>query len=242
MLSQWPGADDVQHFIHKLEGASALPAVWDILTELAETYDLRCLCYHQVDFFTKDQAAKKIIMDDLNGAKDHDALSKKARVRDPVNQAAMQSAEPFSWDQIKDLVVLSDIQRVFLKTVFSNLEQTITVPVFGPAGRNGYFCFEATHLTEFKQMYPICNAVLQLAHKKICLFAPAETGVLQNLTARERDVLQLLAYGKSNATIATILNISRHTVDTYIRRIYEKLDVSDRVSAAVKAQGSGLIS
>jgi DNA-binding NarL/FixJ family response regulator len=41
--------------------------------------------------------------------------------------------------------------------------------------------------------------------------------------------------------IAEILAISPGTVDTYMRRIYDKLEVSDRTSAAVKGVGMGLI-
>lgn len=62
------------------------------------------------------------------------------------------------------------------------------------------------------------------------------------LTPRERDVLELVSLGKSNTIIAQILELSPHTVDTYMRRIYQKLGVSDRVSAAIKAHGSGMVS
>ena len=50
-----------------------------------------------------------------------------------------------------------------------------------------------------------------------------------------------MAQGKSNGVIADILSISPGTVDTYLRRIFEKLDVTDRTSAAVKGVSMGLI-
>ncbi|WP_068117153.1 helix-turn-helix transcriptional regulator [Tropicimonas marinistellae] len=61
------------------------------------------------------------------------------------------------------------------------------------------------------------------------------------LTPREHEILGWIASGKSNAVIAEILGISRHTVDTYNRRIFRKLDAADRTTAAVKALHAGVL-
>jgi DNA-binding CsgD family transcriptional regulator len=61
------------------------------------------------------------------------------------------------------------------------------------------------------------------------------------LSARELEILRWVAQGKSNVVIADILQISSGTVDTYLRRVFEKLNVADRTSAAVKGVGLGLI-
>lgn len=62
------------------------------------------------------------------------------------------------------------------------------------------------------------------------------------LSARESEVLTLLVQGFSNQEIANRLVIGRETVKTHIRHIMEKLAVSDRTQAAVKALKEGLIS
>lgn len=62
------------------------------------------------------------------------------------------------------------------------------------------------------------------------------------LSARESEVLHLLVQGFSNQAIADRLVIGRETVKTHIRHIMEKLAVSDRTQAAVKALKEGLIS
>lgn len=62
------------------------------------------------------------------------------------------------------------------------------------------------------------------------------------LSARETEVLHLLVQGFSNQEIADRLVIGRETVKTHIRHIMEKLAVSDRTQAAVKALKEGLIS
>jgi two-component system, NarL family, nitrate/nitrite response regulator NarL len=61
------------------------------------------------------------------------------------------------------------------------------------------------------------------------------------LTAREQDVLRLLAKGADNATIGLELSISRHTVKQHVTNIFEKLGVRTRVEAAVYAVRARLL-
>jgi DNA-binding NarL/FixJ family response regulator len=63
---------------------------------------------------------------------------------------------------------------------------------------------------------------------------------LPALTARETDVLRLVVDGADNAAIGRALSISPHTVKQYMTNIFEKLEVSSRVQAAVYAVRSGL--
>jgi two-component system nitrate/nitrite response regulator NarL len=61
------------------------------------------------------------------------------------------------------------------------------------------------------------------------------------LTAREKDVLRLIAEGADNAAIGLELSISRHTVKQHVTNIFQKLGVRTRVEAAVYAVRSGLV-
>lgn len=62
------------------------------------------------------------------------------------------------------------------------------------------------------------------------------------LTARERDVLKLIARGKSNRSIAVQLNISEKTVKNHVYNIFRKIDVEDRTQAALYALKNKLVS
>ena len=64
---------------------------------------------------------------------------------------------------------------------------------------------------------------------------------LDQLTPRERDVLVLIARGRSNKRIALELGISEKTVKTHVGHVLAKLGVTDRTQAAVLAVQAGLV-
>lgn len=64
---------------------------------------------------------------------------------------------------------------------------------------------------------------------------PAKSDALQQLTAREREILDYLAQGLSNKAIGRALDISHDTVKLHVRHILAKLNLTSRVEAAVFA-------
>jgi DNA-binding NarL/FixJ family response regulator len=70
--------------------------------------------------------------------------------------------------------------------------------------------------------------------------APRGASAADELTAREREILALLAKGRPNKVIARQLDIAEQTVKNHLSRIFQTLGVSDRTQAALWAQRNGL--
>jgi DNA-binding NarL/FixJ family response regulator len=70
---------------------------------------------------------------------------------------------------------------------------------------------------------------------------PAGNATVDALTAREKEVLALVATGMPNKSVARRLAISEKTVKAHLTRVFTVLGVSDRTSAALWAQRHGLV-
>jgi len=88
---------------------------------------------------------------------------------------------------------------------------------------------------------------IRRVHAGGCFLPPPVAGALASrmpdseLSAREQEVLRLLASGKSNKDIASLLGIAEATVKCHVSAILLRLDVSDRTQAVVTALQRGLI-
>ncbi len=70
---------------------------------------------------------------------------------------------------------------------------------------------------------------------------PSDPQIISGLTDRERETLQLLASGLSNAELAQTLFLSETTVKSHVSSILRKLGVRDRVQAVIAAYNAGLV-
>jgi DNA-binding NarL/FixJ family response regulator len=88
----------------------------------------------------------------------------------------------------------------------------------------------------------VTRAVIEEFARNQAVPIPTPPRVVEELTPREREVLDLLARGLSNPEICERLVISEATAKTHVARILQKLDLRDRVQAVIYAYETGLVS
>jgi DNA-binding NarL/FixJ family response regulator len=115
------------------------------------------------------------------------------------------------------------------------------------AGASGYVLKQASHTQLVEAIRAVCAGRRYvsepLAHEMLNhLISDAPEHPLDSLSARERQVLQMIAEGKSTARIAFVLSLSPKTVETYRSRLMQKLELENVVALVKFAAQHRLIS
>ena len=135
--------------------------------------------------------------------------------------------------------------RILVVTMF---EDDGTVFAAMRAGARGYILKDAEKENILRAIQAVGNgeAIFSptIATRLIDFFATQSSRlpkeIFPSLTEREREILQLIARGRSNAEIAQELSLSPKTVYNYVSNILSKLQVADRAQAIIRAREAGL--
>ncbi|MDE0564572.1 response regulator [Exiguobacterium sp. B2(2022)] len=154
-------------------------------------------------------------------------------VMEPVDGVESTKRIKASWKEAKILVVTSFLDD---EKVYPVIEAGAMSYVLKTANANEI----ADAIRQTAAGNPVMAA--QVTGKMLERLRHPETTLHESLTAREREILQLMAEGKSNQVIADELFISLKTVKTHVSNILTKLDVYDRTQAVVYAFQHNLVS
>jgi len=109
------------------------------------------------------------------------------------------------------------------------------------AGASGYLLKAAPQEELLAGIRSVARGELALAPAVAALLVQRMKTPAVSLTARETEVLKLVAQGHSNPEIAARLFLGEATVKTHLLHAFEKLEVSDRTRAVTKAMELGLL-
>jgi DNA-binding NarL/FixJ family response regulator len=133
--------------------------------------------------------------------------------------------------------------RILILTMYEDDEMLLAAM---RAGANGYL-FKGAPPSEIALAIELVSRGAALFGKNVAdraiqfiIDPPGTRHPFPDLTDREKDVLELVARGMGNATIAHKLGLSHKTVRNYMSRIFAKLHVDDRTAAAISARRAGL--
>ena len=163
---------------------------------------------------------------------------------DPVTIYCMSKMETFTWAEIPQRMDMTTLQFKCLNLgIEAGLYNGVCTPLFGPNQFAGIGLASKERLDSFDGNLDLITAycnyfyiVFQRINRRAGSSEPN-----MYLTKREQDVLTWVANGKSDTSIASILNVTEHTVDYHLRRVFRKFDCTNRVVAICKALSFGLI-
>jgi LuxR family transcriptional regulator/LuxR family quorum-sensing system transcriptional regulator CciR len=238
---------ELDEFDEKLGQISKLGGgeLWDLLTAFLRERDVPKVMYHHLPpVGAPDENILRIANEGYPEKLQAYYLSQRNAGDAPVANYAQQHVEPVYWDEVAKLKPVNQSQRDYLTTLHdAGLVDGVGFQVFGPNSRNGFVALWLKPGVKRLDPVDLRNIVLagQSAHLHYCSLLLPTLGDPPVLSKRESEVLGWVARGKSNATIGDILGISAHTVDAHLRKIYLKLGVFDRITAALRGLGFGLI-
>jgi len=138
---------------------------------------------------------------------------------------------------VRQLKQLLPQTQVMMLTVYEDTENIFNALA---AGANGYMLKRTSTKELLEAIHEVHRGgspmTMHIARKVVSSFqkTAATAQPTENLSEREQQVLDLLSQGLMYKEIADKLEISYETVHTYIRRIYEKLQVRTRTEAVAK--------
>lgn len=235
----------VETVMTRARGAQSVQTLWDIVAGYFTAHGAERLSYHLYRSPTATEARDvTVVTQGFSQEWVCQYIDEKLYRVDPIPLLARTATSPFFWDDIADLVKTTPAQKTFLKRLKGEgIRNGVAFQVYGPGLRNGYvgLGFAADAPRPSAQLVFEFQCVAQIGHLRYCDLSAQDEHAPLALSPREREVLQWMAHGKSNSVIAQIMGVSRHTIDTLVRRVYEKVGVNDRTTAVLRGVGSGLI-
>ena len=161
---------------------------------------------------------------------------------DPQALQALRHTRPFYWSELD--VDLTEAQLAMKADAASyGLVEGLVIPVHSRPGIAGALSFGADVDFRLTTLQHVCFEVLgrfTYEHIEDLLGAPKDIAQ-QALTERERDVVSLIAQGKTNWEIGAILEISEYSVRDHLKSVSKRLGTSNRTQTIVKSVQLGLI-
>ena len=233
---------DFGQFAAAIASSKTGEAVWTLIDTICQKANISGVCCR---CFPSEAAAEQTIFFTTTSQFSADlgeALEATPGYLDPFLHASVRTTKAFHWDDMAEILEPRSPQLHYFRDHIAEFGSGVVVPVFGPLFRNGYFCFHSAEprtVTEMDKM--VLHSISQTAYLKLLDLMYKSSDRERTLSGRELETINMIARGKSNPEVAEAMSVSVNTINTLLKRIFDKLEVSDRVSAVMRAYALGYI-
>lgn len=201
--------------------------------------------YHCTPSYTSQVSADTLVIQ-RGFSRDWIDLYEKHNFRecDPIPNFVMAAGVTMTWQSAIEQQSLTQAQCEFVDALRAHgIHHGVGSPLFGQKGMEGYAAigFDDPVKLEDQDNIREMITIVQAGHRRANIVMQNSFENKVSLSKRETEVLHWIARSKSNTDIATILGVSATTVEVYVRRLYEKLKVNDRIAATVRGLRWGLV-
>lgn len=231
-------------FMDRLGEVRCVSALWLLVHRFAKAQDFRTVTYHSIDVQSLGESNFGAVAIGIPPAFQRMYTAERLYLDDPFPAFAASRISPFFWQDLSQMTTLTDKQEAYMCIAREHgFGDGLVCQVFGPQARNALVSigFHEGRPRPSQAKVTALQMASQLAHLRFCALVEGPGASYRRLSPRELELLRWIARGKSNTSIAQIMGVSRHTVDTIMRRLFGKLDVTDRTRAAVRGLAFGLI-
>ncbi|BAV50902.1 transcriptional regulator [Mesorhizobium loti] len=157
-------------------------------------------------------------------------------LHDPCVAQCRHSPQPFRWGELPAAKLVARAKLVMNEAAEFGMKEGICVPIHVPLAGPGVVTMASDRMDVPPSAMPLIETLCVHTFRSLSALGTAGDGDEPTpLTARERELLEWSAQGKSNDDIACILGVTRNTVESHQRNIRGKLDAINVAHAIVKA-------
>jgi LuxR family transcriptional regulator, quorum-sensing system regulator CciR len=232
-------AERAAHFMTRADLANELEA-----STLELGFHYYALLHH---FDLRKRKIAMIHIDNYPASWSEQFIESRLFLEDPVLRASLRTNIGFAWDGLDRLIELTVRQRHILECARrEGLHCGFTVPANIPGEAHGSCSFASAVARTFPHDCVLAAQLVgsfafQAARRIFCLRYPLPFQAVQ-LTPRQRDCLELVAQGKTDWEIGTILGLKEDSVTKVVDAARHRYDVANRTELIVAALFDGQIS
>jgi len=239
----------IDQYLHKMTDANTIEAAWDVHTAKMNEYGFDRLLYAYTRFGTGSSLGDlqdALILTNQDPAYVDEFIGQGMYSKGPMVAWASENTGSCSWSVIRAQIAAGNVTPDMMEAMALNQRMNVVAGYtisfhevsLRAKGAIGLCARDGMTQDDVDALWAESGSEIELANKILHLKVvqlPHTTGQRRQLTARQREVLEWVADGKTIQDTATIMGLNPATVEKHLRLARESLDVDTTAQAILKA-------